>query len=132
MAKNLGGRPRCEIDFERVDLLCSLHCTEVEIANACGVTLPTLRARIKEQLTPDGEKYTGFLHYFDIKSGRGKTTLRKLQWDSAKKGNVAMQIFLGKNLLDQTEKQQVDVNAVEEITVDFFEADDDDDQDDDE
>ncbi len=30
--------------------------------------------------------------------------LRQLQWNSAERGNIVMQIFLGKNLLGQTDK----------------------------
>lgn len=32
---------------------------------------------------------------------RAKTTLRRMQWTSAKKGNITMQIWLGKQLLKQ-------------------------------
>lgn len=41
---------------------------------------------------------------------KGKATLRRLQWDSAKKGNVTMQIWLGKQLLRQSDSPQ----AIEE------------------
>ena len=33
-----------------------------------------------------------------------KMRLRQLQWQSATKGNVTMQIFLGKNMLGQQDK----------------------------
>jgi hypothetical protein len=33
-----------------------------------------------------------------------KLRLRQLQWQSASKGNVTMQIFLGKNMLGQQDK----------------------------
>ena len=33
-----------------------------------------------------------------------KIKLRKLQWKSAEKGNVTMQIFLGKNILGQQDR----------------------------
>ena len=33
-----------------------------------------------------------------------KIRLRQLQWKSAEKGNVTMQIFLGKNMLGQQDK----------------------------
>jgi hypothetical protein len=37
----------------------------------------------------------------------GKGNLREMQWKSAEKGNVTMQIWLGKQYLDQTDKTQV-------------------------
>ena len=33
-----------------------------------------------------------------------KMRLRQLQWKSAEKGNVTMQIFIGKNMLGQQDK----------------------------
>jgi hypothetical protein len=41
-----------------------------------------------------------------IKSGRrlGTSSLRRMQWKSARKGNVTMQIWLGKQLLGQSDK----------------------------
>ncbi len=35
-----------------------------------------------------------------------KIKLRKLQWKSADKGNVTMQIFLGKNILGQKDRHE--------------------------
>jgi hypothetical protein len=40
-------------------------------------------------------------------------SLRRLQWKSAEAGNTTMQIFLGKQWLDQTEKTD------DNISVDF-------------
>lgn len=37
----------------------------------------------------------------------GKRSLRRMQWKSAKGGNATMQIWLGKQLLGQTDKQDI-------------------------
>ena len=117
------GPYKIEVDFETVTKLCEMHCTGVEIAGFLEISYDTLDRRVKEQQKPDGTFYSGFAEYYAVKCARGRISLRKLQWDSAKKGNVAMQIFLGKNMLDQTEKQQVDLAGVTEIKVDFVDVD---------
>ena len=111
------GQHNKEIDFEVVDKLCELHCTGVEVAGFLEVHYETLNNRIKEKLKPDGTHYSGFPEYFNVKCSRGKISLRKMQWNSANKGNVSMQIFLGKNLLNQTEKQTIDMTTETVIEV---------------
>jgi hypothetical protein len=111
------GRPRKEIDFTEVDKLCALHCTAEEIAGFFEITTFTLDQRIKEQQKPDGTYYKNFLEYFAVKSAIGKITLRRLQWTAANRGNVTMQMFLGKNIVGQTEKQQIDIAGVTQIKV---------------
>ena len=52
-----------------------------------------------------------FAEYFAIKRGRGKIGLRRKQYEVAMAGNVPMLIWLGKQYLDQAEKQQAEVNT---------------------
>ncbi len=113
------GRPRKEIDFSLVDRLCAMHCTAEEIAYACQVDPDTLGNHIREQLKPDGTYYKNFSEYFAVKCSEGRITLRKLQWDSARHGNVTMQMFLGKNMLNQTDKQQIDIQGAQHIKIEL-------------
>lgn len=113
------GVPRYELNFDQIEDLCAMHCTAREIAWFCNVSEDTLDRRIKEQCKPDGTCYSGFAEYFAINSSKGRISLRRMQWQSAKKGSIPMQVFLGKNMLDQTEKQQVDIKGITEIKVDF-------------
>ena len=78
------------IDNKQVQNLARLGCTNIEIANFFGCDESLIR-----------HSYSEFL----IK-GRSeqKMRLRQLQWNSAERGNIVMQIFLGKNLLGQTDK----------------------------
>lgn len=46
---------------------------------------------------------------------RAKTTLRRLQWTSAKNGNVTMQIWLGKQLLKQSDNASAENETKESI-----------------
>jgi hypothetical protein len=70
--------------------LSSLGCTNTEIADFYGCDESLLRKSYSEFLT----------------KGRAeqKIRLRQLQWKSAEKGNVTMQIFLGKNMLGQQDR----------------------------
>jgi hypothetical protein len=111
------GAPRKELNFEEVDKLCALQCTEAEIAGYFGISRVTFLERVKEQIDENGKPYQDFEHYFAVKSADGKVSLRRMQWEAAKRGNVTMQIFLGKNMVNQTEKQQIDMAGETRIRV---------------
>lgn len=108
--KNLGGRPRLEIDMKELDKLCTLQCTAEEIASWFDCSVDTIENRIKEH------SGLGFSEYFAKKRGKGKISLRRKQFETAMSGNVTMQIFLGKNYLGQADKQEVD-HKVSEIKI---------------
>ena len=82
-------KKKYNIDPESVEKLAGYGCTNREIADFYGCT---------ESLI--GKSYSSFL----IKGRtKGKMRLRQLQWNAAEKGNVAMLIFMGKNLLGQSD-----------------------------
>jgi hypothetical protein len=100
------GRPRIELDeaqFETINQLCKIQCTGEEIASVIGMDYDTLAARIKE-------KYLlTFSEYIKRESKSGKASLRRAQWKSAMNGNATMQIWLGKQYLEQREpEKQID------------------------
>ena len=78
------------IDTKQVEKLASFGCTNTEMADFFGCSPDLLEKSYSE----------------DLRKGRGsmKLRLRQLQWKSAEKGNVTMQIFLGKNILGQQDK----------------------------
>jgi ribosomal protein L34 len=92
-------RPLKIIDWGLFDTLAGLHCTKDEITEALGVDDRTLDRAVKR------EKKLGFDAYYKTKTGRGKMSLRRMQWRAAEKGNPAMLIWLGKQLLGQVDKQ---------------------------
>ena len=51
-----------------------------------------------------------FSDYLPQKALAGKASLRRTQWKTATGGNPTMQIWLGKNMLGQTDKQEIDHN----------------------
>ena len=79
-----------KVDEEAIKKLAQLHCTYDEIAEFSGVSTKTLQRN--------------YVHL--IKKGRemGRISLRRAQFEKALSGNVVMQIWLGKQHLDQRDK----------------------------
>jgi hypothetical protein len=103
--KNLGGCPRKEIDLEELKKLCNLQATSEEIACWFDIDNDTLIARIKEF------GYDGFSDFFKKNSGKGKISLRRSQFKLALDGNATMLVWLGKNLLNQTDKTESEITT---------------------
>ena len=74
-----------------------IHCPNVEIAAAVGCSVDTLTDRYSELL--------------DKGRSKGKASLRRIQWEAATKGNVVMMIWLGKQLLGQSDKMDKTISA---------------------
>ena len=108
-----GGRPRIEIEKTQFESLCALQCTLDEISAFFRVTDRTIENWCKREYK---------MSFFDIykkKSAAGRMSLRREQWRSAEKGNVTMQIWLGKQWLGQTDKveQKTDATVTENQVV---------------
>lgn len=78
-----------EISGEVVRKLAQLGSTNIEIADYFGCDESLLRKSYSE--------------YLKLGRAEQKLRLRELQWQSAQKGSVPMQIWLGRNMLDQSE-----------------------------
>ena len=98
------GRPRIEIDKQLFENLCGLQCTMDEIALCFGCSVDTVAKWTKREYNKT------FAEVFEEKKARGKVSLRRLQWKLAKK-SAALAIFLGKNYLGQTDKQDVELSG---------------------
>jgi predicted transcriptional regulator len=86
-----------EVDLKIVAQLASMGLTQDEIAAVVGCTSRTLRARsdTREAMTIGGHKV--------------RASIRRWQYEKAKEGNVAMLIWLGKQLLGQRERIEQDI-----------------------
>jgi hypothetical protein len=102
--KNKGGRPKKVIDYKIVESLAGVFCTQQEIANILGVSLRTLQ---NDEV---------FSHVFKEGHENAKSSLRRFQYKSAQNGNVTMQIWLGKQYLGQTDKQQTE-HSFQEVRI---------------
>ncbi len=98
---NKGGRPRKEIDEGQFKGLCALMCTKDEIAGVFGINTDTLESRVREMFG------MGFSEAFKIFSAPRKVAHRRLQFKQAEK-SIPMSIFLGKQYLGQSEKNQIE------------------------
>ena len=83
-----------DIDTEEVEKLAGYGCTNTEIASFFGCDESLIRKSYSESLTKGRDK--------------GKIRLRQLQWNSASSGNVSMLIWLGIQLLGQTDKTEIE------------------------
>ncbi len=94
-----GGRPPAVLCDEEVYKLAKLWCTMEEIASHFNVSVDTIENRFSEAVRKGKED--------------GKASIRRMQYLSADKGNVTMQIWLGKILLKQKEEFNLNIpNAV--------------------
>lgn len=100
-------RPKKEIDYEAVEKLASIQCTQEEIANFLGLSVRTLQR--------DEE----FCRLYKKGMDNGKMSLRRTQFKIAEKGNASMAIFLGKQYLGQRDVIEADntheIMKVEEL-----------------
>ena len=92
------GRPRKEINKTEFEKLCFLQCTRSEFCTWFDVNEDTLNKWCKENY--DGKTFSAV---FKEKRKNGLISLRRTQFQLAEK-SPAMAIFLGKNLLGQTDK----------------------------
>jgi hypothetical protein len=106
------GRPKKEINYNLVDSLCEIQCTGEEIAAVLDIDYDTLNAALKR------DKGVGFSDYFSQKRNVGKKSLRRRQWQAAiDDGNTTMLIWLGKQFLGQSDKQELTGKDGEPIKV---------------
>jgi hypothetical protein len=109
MTETKKGRPLADIDWDKVDSMCKIQCTGDEIASVLDLSYDTLQRACKR------EKGMSFADYLPQKAMAGKASLRRVQWKAATGGNSTMMVWLGKNVLGQTDKSTIDHN-VNDIT----------------
>ena len=91
-------RPSKEIDKIQFEKLCGLQCTKEEICGFLDITDKTLDKWCKRIYK------LSFSEVFKQKRVTGKISLRRSQFRLAEK-NASMAIWLGKQYLDQTDKE---------------------------
>jgi hypothetical protein len=85
---------RVEIDLEELEKLAALHASDSELACWFRVSTKTIERRKSEP---------AFAEAMERGRARGKLNLRRIQNKMAE-NNAAMAIFLGKNLLGQSDQ----------------------------
>lgn len=95
-------RPIKPIDEELLKKLCTILCTDAEMAAILGVSVDTLVNRYSDSIK-------------EWKEG-GKMSLRRAQYQLAMKGNMGMLIWLGKQHLGQSDKNDYSLDKPFNIT----------------
>jgi hypothetical protein len=88
------GRPFKQLDALKIEQMAMVGCSNEEIALVLDVSADTIE-----------RNYAGA-----IKAGKAARNynLRKLQYEAAKRGNIVMQIWLGKQWLGQKDRPELD------------------------
>jgi hypothetical protein len=85
-------------EYEKLIAMIRIQCTRDEICGIFGMSDTTLNRRLAER----GDE--NFEALYKRHCDEGKASLRRQQWAAAQKGNPTMLIWLGKQMLGQTDK----------------------------
>ena len=105
----MAGRPKIQLDYEAIEKLAAIQCTQDEIASFLDVSVRTLQR--------DEE----FCRIYKKGQDNGKMSLRRMQYKLAEK-NPTMAIWLGKQYLGQRDNVEVEHTANNGILTDLLGA----------
>jgi hypothetical protein len=97
------GRPKKFVDLEMIERLASIQCTHTEVASALGISVDTLT------------RHPNFAEVYKRGTEGGRKSLRRMQFESANKGNVVMQIWLGKQYLGQSDQVKSEIRQLPDL-----------------
>jgi hypothetical protein len=83
-------RPEAKIDLVELEKLCTMQCTDEEVAAFFGVSTRTIERRRRQPR---------FAEVMDRARAKGRISVRRSLFKLAAAGNIAAAIFLSKNLL---------------------------------
>jgi hypothetical protein len=86
------------MDLAELEKLCVLQCTDEEIAAWFGVTTRTIERR---------RKVKKFADVMDRGKAKGRISVRRQQMKLLEAGNATMGVWLGKQLLGQTDHYDI-------------------------
>lgn len=100
------GRPKFDIDWNKVDRYLQAQCDGVAIASLLGIHPDTLYLRCEQ------DKKMGFSKYSAIKKSEGVELLRAKQFSVAMDGDRTMLVWLGKQYLNQKDRSNnININT---------------------
>jgi len=102
-------RPKKVINQKQFESLCAIQCTQEEICNVLDVTDKTLTRWCNEVYN------LSFSEVYEQKRDIGRMSLRRNQFKLAEGGNTTMQIWLGKQVLKQSENPVMDNIKLKEL-----------------
>jgi hypothetical protein len=90
------------IDLAELERLCAMQCTDEEIASWFGVNTRTIERRRKNRV---------FAEVMDRGKAKGRISVRRMQMKLLEQGNATMGVWLGKQILNQTDEVRHEVNG---------------------
>jgi hypothetical protein len=96
-------RPKLKIDESQVEQLAAINCSLDEMGAVLNCSADTLGRRFADAIKRGRE--------------RGRMSLKRKQYELAMGGNVTMLIWLGKQLLGQTDKREVEANVKSSVNL---------------
>jgi len=103
------GRKKVDIDWKKADDMLSKFCDGTEVAASLGISYATLERAVKREFNVD------FANYKAEKRASGASRIRMKQFEVAEKGNGDMLKWIGKQYLNQSEKQHQDIKISQEL-----------------
>src|SRR5215475_10806005 len=91
-----------KIDLAELEKLCSLQCTDEEIAAWFGLTTRTIERRRKKK---------AFAEVMERGRAKGRISVRRMQMKLLEQGNATMGVWLGKNILGQVDEVRHALNG---------------------
>ena len=92
--------PNQEIDWDKLDAILRFNASMKDCVEIIGCSCNTIERRIKSKFN------LTFDEYRDLKMSKTRMRLAQKQFDVAMAGDRALLIWLGKQCLGQTEKQE--------------------------
>jgi hypothetical protein len=93
---------RVEIDLTELERLCAIQATDQEIGAWFGVTTRTIERRRTEPK---------FAAIMERGKAKGRISVRRMQMKLLEQGNATMGVWLGKQLLGQTDHVNHEVHG---------------------
>lgn len=124
MARKVG-RPKIvwtNKEFAQFENMCFVQCTLEEIEFVMNIDRKTIYRLCKEHYKDKDGNPLDFSTVYKKYSEGGRWSLRRYQMESAKKGNVTMQIWLGKQWLGQSDKQDIEISEEKDYVFNIIPA----------
>jgi hypothetical protein len=109
-ARRGAGRKPANIDLGELEKLCSLQCTDEELAAWFGVSTRTIENRRKQPK---------FAEVMVRGKAKGRISVRRAQMRLLEAGNAAMGVWLGKQLLGQRDVTPIELTGANGSPVQF-------------
>lgn len=105
------GRPPVNLDWKLLNSILQYGATILDCSDICEISEDVIQKRIKKEY-----KMT-FTEYRKKKMSKTRLKLRQKQTEMALAGNVALLIWLGKNMLGQSDKVEEHTGGKIEVKI---------------